>query len=95
MLYVLLNLKESKTFQYRENKYCEDAYGSDVFNHYNVEFFALEFCTDIHFLNDEFRFENISYKQAGDECDDGHHYAVGDKVEHFEEVESNGLNGDK
>ena len=91
----ILNLNDADTFQYRENKYCKDANGSDVFNHYNVEFFALEFCTDIHFLNDDFGLKNVSYKQAGDKCDNGHHYTVGDKVKHFKEVESNGLNGDE
>ena len=89
---MLLNLDKSNAFQYRENEDCKDAKGSDIFYHYNVELFAFEVSADIHFLNNFLGLENISNKQAGDECDDRHNHAVGDKVKHFKEVESDGFN---
>ncbi len=89
VFYFALNLDDAEAFKNRENKNCNDADGSDIFNDNCEKCFPFKLSALFNFFNKCFRFNNITYKNAGEKSNDWHNHTIAYKVEEVKELESN------
>lgn len=83
-----LNLKYSECVENRRYKNENDAYWCNVFYNHLKKSFLLELGIKLNLFNNCFRFNYITYEDAGEESNYRHKHTVADEIEEVKELKT-------